>query len=163
MNSRIHRGELKMGVKNVVKKGFLSGLNPLRWIGYEQIAQNGRTIKNMVDGMVKPSNGKTDFRPTSFEECMQHYKLTEEELKIRMRNSYRIALVCFIASFFMAAYVIYLFVHGLPLAGIVCVMLTLLLWSYAFREHFNYFQMKRRRLGCTFKDWFVAVFKGKKQ
>lgn len=145
-----------MGMKNVMKKGLFSGLNPLRWIGYEQIAQNGRTIKNMVDGMIN-SKAAADA-PTTFEEAMRRYLLTEEDIKKRMKDSYRIALVCFVASGLMLAYMIYLFVRGLPLAAIVCLMLTLLLWAYSFREHFNYFQMKQRRLGCTFKEWAATFY-----
>jgi intracellular multiplication protein IcmV len=150
-----------MGVKRVIKRGFFSGLNPLQWIGYEQIANNGRTIKNMVDNIIQPNANQEFTAAKSFEECMQHYQLTEEGLKKRMKNSLRVAQVCLTTSILMIAYWIYLFIHGLPLAAVVCIVLTLLLWAYAFREHFNYFQMKQRRLGCTFKEWFAAIFKGK--
>ena len=149
-----------MGVKQVVKKGLFSGLNPMRWIGYEQIVSNGRTIKDMVDHIAKPT--QTSYQATSFEECMQHYGLTEADIKQRMKNSYRIAMVCLALSLGMILYTIYLFVKHLPFGSIICMVLTLILWAYAFREHFNYFQMKQRRLGCTFKDWLAATFRGKK-
>ncbi len=150
-----------MGIKRVVKKGLFSGLNPVRWIGYEQIASNGRTIKNMVDGLTKP-NQTTSFQPATFEDCMRHYGLSEADLQKRMKNALLIARVCAVASLLMLAYTIYLFIHTLPLAAIICVVLTFLLWAYAFRAHFNYFQMKQRRLGCTLKQWVAAIFKGKK-
>jgi intracellular multiplication protein IcmV len=150
-----------MGVKHVIKKGLFSGLNPMRWIGYEQIAANSRTIKNMVGNINKP-NGSS-YNPTSFEDCMQHYGLSEADLKQRMKNSLLIARACLAFSLLMLCYTIYLFIRHMPLSAIICIVLTLLLWAYAFREHFNYFQMKQRRLGCTFKDWFAAIFKGKKQ
>lgn len=154
-------GNSSMGIKQVVKKGLFSGLNPMRWIGYDQIVANGRTIKNMVSSITKKNN--TSYHPTTFDDCMQHYGLTEETLKKRMKSSLRVARVCLVLSVLMLSYTIYLFIRHLPMAAIICVVLTLLLWVYAFREHFNYFQMKQRRLGCTFKEWFVAIFKGKKQ
>lgn len=149
-----------MGVKKIVKKGLFSGLNPMRWIGYEQIATNAKTIKNIASGLAKPN--KNAYQPTSFEDALQHYGLTEADLKKRMKNSFRLSLVCLGLSVLMIIYMVIMFKRHLPLAGIMCVMLTLLLWAYSFREHFNYFQMKQRRLGCTFKEWFSAIVKGKK-
>ena len=149
-----------MGIKRVVKKGLFSGLNPIRWVGYEQIAANGRTIKNIVNGITKST--KSTYHPMTFEECMQHYNLTEDDIKKRMKNSRIVAIICLSLSICMTVYMFYLFVRHLPLSAIICAVLTLVLLAYAFREHFNYFQMKQRRLGCTFKDWFAATFKGKK-
>ncbi len=151
-----------MGFKNVMKKGLFSGLNPMRWIGFEQIAGNAKTIKNLADGIVKAS-GKEESptHPHSFEEAMQRYGLSEDDIKQRMRTAVQISVICLLLSIPMMGYAIYLFVKNFPLSAFVCIMLTLLLWAYAFREHFNYFQMKQRRLGCTFKEWFVYTVKGK--
>ncbi|AAO91145.2 type IVB secretion system protein IcmV [Coxiella burnetii] len=151
-----------MGFKNTVKKGFFSGLNPMRWVGYEHIASNAKTIRNIVDNIIEKPTAASSQKET-FEECLRRFNLTEEDIKKRMKNALRIVIFCLALSFGMAGYTVYLFVHGLPLSAFVCVILTFVLWAYAFREHFNYFQMKQRRLGCTFKEWFTCTFKGSKQ
>ncbi len=154
-----------VGFKGVVKKGLFSGLNPTRWIGLGHLSDNAKTIKKIANGLVKTAKvdqSSSSYKPKNFEEAMQHYGLTEESLKKRMRSALQIVVVCLSLSALMIAYMIYLFSKDLPLASFVCIMLTLLLWSYAFREHFNYFQMKQRRLGCTFKQWLFWMIKGKK-
>ena|SRR3990167_5236224 len=151
-----------MGLRNVIKKGVVSGLNPVRWVGVEQIKSNGKIIANVTNRLFKTHNTTTStFSPTTFEDCMKYYGITEESLKKRMRWSRYLVYACLVGSLLMLAYTIYLFVSHLVLSGFVTTMLTLLLWAYAFREHFNYFQMKQRRLGCTFHEWLVATFKGK--
>lgn len=151
-----------MGFKKTVKKGLLSGLNPMRWVGYEQISGNAKTIKDLVNGLIrKPAKNAT--HEETFEECLHRFNLTEADVKKRMKNAFRIVIFCLSLSVAMIGYTIYLFVQGLPLSAFVCIILTLVLLAYAFREHFNYFQMKQRRLGCTFKEWFTCTFKGSKQ
>lgn len=146
-----------MGLKRVIKKGLLSGWSPLKWVGYDHIVDNAKIIKNIANGVITTPQKETS--PRTFEECMQHYGVTEEGLLHRMRSCLRMTIACLLLSFGMAVYSSYLFVVGLTLSGVVCLILTGLLWAYAFREHFNYFQMKQRRLGCTFKEWFLYAFK----
>lgn len=151
-----------MGVKQVIKKGFFSGLNPLRWLGYEQILQNGKIIKRLVDRAVQPESVLSAPHSQTFEENMQRFGLTEETLKKRMKSALYFVTGCLLLSMGLLAYAIYLLiVPHLFVSAFVCIILMLLLWAYAFREHFNYFQMKERRLGCTFKEWLAGFFKGK--
>lgn len=151
-----------MGFRKTVKKGLFSGLNPMRWVGFEQLANNAKTIKNLADGIVKsPRKDQSQYHPSTFEEAMQYYGLTEADIKKRMHISLQITIVCLALSILMIGYSVYLFITALPLSAFVCVILTWLLWAYAFREHFNYFQMKQRRLGCTFKEWLIYILSGK--
>ncbi|AKQ33263.1 type IVB secretion system protein IcmV [Candidatus Coxiella mudrowiae] len=147
-----------MNFKKVVKKGFLSRLNPMCWVGYDQISGNEKTIKNLVDGLIDKPTQSASHKET-FEECLRRFNLMEADIKKRMQTAIRIVILYLILNLGMNC-LYCLFIHGLPLASFVCVILTLLLWAYAFREHFNYFQMRQPRLGCTFKEWFICTFKG---
>ena len=147
-----------MGFKKIVKKGVFSGISPTRWLGMEQIKGNIQAIGAMANGLFKVK--ERIVRKETFEQCMQRYGLGEADLKKRMRATLRLVWCCLGFSLLMLAYTIYLFVCHLALSGFVTLILTILLWAYAFREHFNYFQMKRRRLGCTFKDWLDGTLKG---
>lgn len=151
-----------MGFKNAMKKGLFSGLNPLRWMGMEQIKGNGQTIGQITKRLFDASDSSKKNPPKTFEEAMERYKLSEADLQKRMRSSLRLVYFCLGLSVLLIIYTLYLFFSHLVLSGFVTIMLTLLLWAYAFREHFNYFQMKQRRLGCTFREWFISTFKGSK-
>lgn len=151
-----------MGFRKAMKKGLFSGLNPVRWVGMDQIKGNSQTIHNIIKRLLATTKNSRGTSLKSFQEAMQHYGLTDEDVKKRMRSSLRLVYFCLGLSLVMIAYTIYLFVVHLVLSGFVTTMLTFLLWSYAFREHFNYFQMKEHRLGCTFHEWFTSTFKGLK-
>ena len=152
-----------MGFRRIMKKGLSSGLNPFRWVGMEQIKGNGRTISDISKKLFKTNNHSQATPPKTFADAMRRYGLTEAALQKRMKSSLRLAYFCVALSVVMIAYTIYLFASHLVLSGFVTTMLALLLWAYAFREHFNYFQMKERRLGCTFQEWFTSTFtKGSK-
>lgn len=151
-----------MGLKNATKKTFSLGFNPLRWVGFEQLKANGSLLKNMVNRYFEPSEAKKSTKPETFETCMKRYKLTEEDLQKKIKFTRLFVFVCLGASLLMLGYTFYLFSSHLFLGGFVAFTLTLLLWAYAFREHFNYFQMKQRRLGCTFKEWLAFLLKGSK-
>lgn len=151
-----------MGFKNTMKKRFFSGLNPVRWVGMDQIKGNGHAITDITKKLFDNTKGSQQKSPKSFEEAMRRYGLNEADLQKRMQLSLRLVYFCLGFSVLLIGYTIYLFVSHLVLSGFVTIMLTLLLWAYAFREHFNYFQMKQRRLGCTFHEWFISTFKGSK-
>ncbi len=150
-----------MGFKKVVKKGFFSGFNAKRWVGMDQIKRSGGTVKDLYADLYKKKGDEVPRKET-FEECVQRYGLSEKDIQKKMKIFQLLAVGFFIGSFFVFAYTVFLFSTGMFLAGMVSLMLTFLLWAYAFREHFNYYQMKQRRLGCTVQEWFSSIVKGNK-
>lgn len=146
-----------MGFKKVVKKGFLSGFNVKRWVGMDNIKESTATVGKLYSGFfkTKPVNANKE----TFEEAMHHYGLSEIDVKNRMKSSFRIAIGCLIGGVLVLVYTLYLFTTGLVFSSLISFMIGALLFSYAFREHFNYFQMKQRRLGCTFREWLQGSFK----
>ena len=149
-----------MGLKNVLKVTFISALNPVRWLGMSSLKQQssaaGKLIKSTFKGGAVDGDG---FKPTSFDDCMRHYKVDEQGLKRMKRNSLYTTYFCLTLSLFTLGYMFYLFAHGTSIGGIMCIVLTILLWAMATRESFNLYQMNQRRLGCTFKEWFKSLFK----
>ena len=68
-------------------------------------------------------------------------------------------MICGLLTIPMLAYAVYVFHSGFYLPGFVCLMLTALAGAHCFREHFNRFQMRQRRLGCTFQEWALHTFR----
>ncbi len=146
-----------MGVKSILGRG----LNPKQWLGIESLKQQtkvlSQTFKSAI--LLKDQEHSDHYKPASFEECLQHYQISEDDLKIKMRNSLWTAYFCLGLSVGTLSYMLYQFGHHMLLGALMCITLTLLLWVMALREHFYFFQMRQRRLGCTLKEWFSSLFK----
>lgn len=153
-----------MGVLKTVKKAMTSGFSVKRWAGTEQIAHNGSVIRNLFKQVFKSPHDSVSSNdsPDTFEACLQKYNLTEKDLKKRMKTCLQVALFCALIALVVVVYMFYMFSHDRVLGGLVCGMLAVVAFAHAFREHFNYFQMKQRRLGCTFKEWFAFTIRGGK-
>jgi intracellular multiplication protein IcmV len=148
-----------MGAKSIIKKGLVAGWNVKAWMGTDQIVRNGKTIKNLfVQAVAKPAAEK-EMKKETFEECIQRLQITEEGLQQKIKKSGQAALLYLLLSIPMVAYTIYIFSTGFTLSGFVCLMLSFLLLVRAFREDFNRFQMKQRKLGCTVQEWLRGKIK----
>lgn len=154
-----------MGFKTVVKGSLTSGVNLKRWVGIDGIKSNAQLVGRLITGVFERDEARKIKEKKSFEnfeECVQHYGLTESTLKARMKKMLQVVYFCLALAAALIAYTVYLFHEGRLLGGFDTSLLTLVLLAQAFREHFNYFQMKQRRLGCTFKEWFASTFGGVK-
>ncbi len=149
-----------MGVKKVIKKSFTAGFNPKRWVGVDHIKDNGRVIGHLFTSLFKQESKKV--KPESFEAAKARLNLTEADLQKRVQQGKYVIIFCLFAALLAFAYMIYLVMHHFYLPGIVTLMISLLALVYAYREHFNIFQIKQRRLGCTFGQWFDGTFKRSK-
>lgn len=150
-----------MGFKSGMKRGFFSGLNVKRWVGMDHIKENGRTIGKLFKTVMK--NGpKETTHPESFKEAMHRYNMTEKDLKARMKTAKKIITFSLVVSAAVLLYLFYLIAHHRIIPSFVCFMMIFLLLAYGFREHFNLYQMRQRRLGCSFKEYFNSLLKGSK-
>jgi len=147
-----------MGVKKVLKAGFISSLNPKKIIGLDSLKQQTSLLGSIFKTAFGRKN-KDAYQPESFQDAMDHYNVSEEALEKRMRNSLYTVYFCLSLSLITLSYSFYQFSVPSFVGGLMCIVLTILLWSMAFREHFNLFQMRQRRLGCSFKEWFQSLFK----
>lgn len=148
-----------MGFKSFVKSSFVRGWNFKAWLGLHTIVANGKIIKELAVSAVNPSS-KEESAPKkeTFEACLQRLKISEAALQKKIKVSGQAALMYLLFSLPVLVYTFYIFHTGLYLSGFVCLMIFFLLLSRAFREHFNRFQMRRRKLGCTFAEWAADTF-----
>jgi len=148
-----------MGVKKILKKGFFSALNPVNLIGIDSLKQQTARVSAIFKSTMKDAKEGDGYKPTSFEDCMSHYDVTEEDLKNKMRNALYTTYFCLVFSLLTFSYMFFQISKSSFMGGLMCLILTVLLWSMGIREHFNLYQMKQRRLGCSFKEWFCSLFK----
>ena len=149
-----------MGFKKVVKRGFGSGLSPKKWIGYNTLKSDTVTLSKIFKSVFKRSK-KTERKET-FEQAVKRLNLTEEDIQKRIKSAKELVMIFLGFGGLLIFYTIYQWVMGRFVSGFICLILSSLVFAYAFREHFNIFQMRKRRLGCTYSEWFNSTFKGSK-
>lgn len=130
------------------------------WMGWNQIAQGGKTIKDAAKSLMENTKADPGRRKETFEQAVARLRLSPDDLKQRMKQFRMMAIFYAVISLALFVYAIYLFINLSVMGGILSTVLTALAAALAFRQHFWYFQMKQRKLGCTVKEWFHGTFGG---
>lgn len=150
-----------MGVKKVLKKTIGGGLNVKNWVGYDNLKDNTRVVGHLAKGVFKREQ-KEPIKE-SFDEALKRLNLSEDDLKQRMKTAKQVTLFCLSLSGLILLYTLYLLSKGQLLSSVMSLMLTCISGVYALREHFNLYQMRQRRLGCSFQEYVSSLIgKGKK-
>jgi len=140
-----------MAVKDLLKVSRKTFLNPAGWVGYDSLKGQNKTLWELVKGsFVIP---QAEYQE-NFDQAKQRLKLNEENLK-QAQHTYQLLAFIFaglgIISFLTGVYL--LFQHGSFTSLILGCAVTLLFLGQAFKYHFWFFQIKQRKLGCTFDEW----------
>jgi intracellular multiplication protein IcmV len=134
-------------IRNVISNVF----NVKSWIDFERIKSFTLYLTNGAKTMFVPQK---KVAGESFEEAIAKFKVSEEDLYKKQTALYRLSLLMSGAALFIFAYAVYHIFYGNFKAALVSLVLTLLALVFAFRYHFWYFQIKKRKLGCTIKEWY---------
>lgn len=140
-----------MEVKKIFKVSRKTFLNPSGWIDYDSLKAQNKTIWQIL---------KTTFtadrplREETFEEATQRQGLTEADIR-EAETSYKTYAYLFailgVAAIVFAFYLI--FVHYTLAGWVLGMVVAALLFGQAFRYDFWAFQIKHKKLGCTFAEW----------
>lgn len=122
------------------------------WVNIEDNKTIFDEIMNIFRTLFLP---KTDTKANerSFVEASQRFSLDEiklNQMKIRFRLYARLLVLAGLA---FLPYAIYLASRSSWHSMILTLVLSLLAFAQAFRFHFWYFQIEKRKLGCTFGEW----------
>ncbi|MBA3661637.1 MAG: hypothetical protein H0W64_07915 [Gammaproteobacteria bacterium] len=140
-----------MSVWQVFKISRKTFFNPSAWFDVASFKEGNRAIYDSVNGLFKIPEAK---RTETFEQAVTRMGLSEETLQRRQTDYYNFALILFILGVIVILFSLYLlffhfslsgFIIGIPAAG--------LFLAQAFKYHFWSFQIKHRKLGCTFAEW----------
>ncbi|MEO8402302.1 MAG: type IVB secretion system protein IcmV [Gammaproteobacteria bacterium] len=141
-----------MALKDVVKVSRKTFFNPRGWLGYDMLALQFKTSWRILKNLFTPA---TPQRTETFEEAMIRMNLTEDDIKT---TSYRYLIFSglFVVLGIIATGISFYFLihHGAISGWILGLVSATLLFTYAFRYHFWHFQIKHRKLGCTFDEWW---------
>lgn len=130
--------------------------NVPRWIGWNDLRNNAATISGMYKTLFR-SRPVSSYRET-FEEAIERLGMSEADIERVCQQYYQRSLIFLSVMFLGIFYHVYLLYHRYWSAGIVMMSIDFMLFSFWFREHFWYTQIKRRRLGFTFTEWAKSCF-----
>jgi len=153
-------GQSFMGIGSYFKRTVKANTNVTGWVSWNAIRNNANVVGRFIRDIKAPKTSpKTN---ESFEEAIKRYGLSEQDLRARMRSYFRVAILCVALGVLAFLWMIYLFIKEMIFPGFVALALASLMFSYGFREHFQYFQIQQRRLGCTVREWFSSFISRKR-
>lgn len=141
-----------MAIRDAFKITRKTFFNPLAWLGYNELKTYNKIIwDNLKDisTVAKPERAET------FDAAMQRLNVTDADIA-RVSEAYLLYAIFFviISAFAFVAGFIFLIGYGNFAAFVLALACVAILLSYAFRFHFWHFQIKHRKLGCTFAEWW---------
>ncbi len=85
---------------------------------------------------------------------MKRLKLNEEDIEQTGQSYLLFALIFMFCGLFALIFSFYLLFHHVSISGFVIgIAVSAMFLTQAFRYHFWFFQIKHRKLGCTFQEW----------
>lgn len=152
-----------MGIRNFLGVSGKTFFNPKAWVGYNSLKDHSLLIWSCITGIFSrgSNNTKRSDQPESFENTLVKLNISEPELALIARRNLLYALWFLMLVFCDLCYAIYLiWYHHAFASFLISLALVVFLLAQVFKYHFWYFQIKQRRLGCTFKQWKNSLLTG---
>lgn len=149
-----------MAVRDIFKISRKTFFNPTSWMAYNSLRAYTRNLYDVLRSLftAPPAPIQTE----TFEQAMNRMGLTEEAIRETAQTYYWYAMFFATLGVLLVLFAFYLLFHHATFSGwLLALASSALFFAQAFRFHFWYFQIQRRKLGCTFAEWREA-FLGKK-
>ncbi|MCH9756184.1 MAG: type IVB secretion system protein IcmV [Gammaproteobacteria bacterium] len=130
------------------------------WLDVDRI--KGFTL--YITGMFKKFFVPQPQKPKeSFDLAKERLDLDDELLLKRQRALLRVSILMLFFAVLLVGYGIYQVFYGAVLGVLLSVVVTFIALTLAFRYHFWYFQIREKKLGCSFKQWLHEGLLGGKK
>ncbi|MFT3742019.1 MAG: type IVB secretion system protein IcmV [Gammaproteobacteria bacterium] len=131
--------------------------NTKRMLGWDQLKGSASNTYTSVREIWSRKKSAPSRKET-FTEAVARLKLTEQDLIERRKSFFKTSLLFLGIAIALFVYTISLVFSKLILGSFIGLILVIMALALAYRDHFWYTQMKHRRLGLSFKDWFNYTF-----
>lgn len=137
------------------KRGFFRMLSSTffdvpRWINAKQYVETNKTLYTKIKEVFRIAQPE---REETFEAAMLRLKLTEQDLQERVPANQRALTILLAFIVVLCLYGFYLMFSGAVAGTFVILAVIVLSAVRAFQYSFWNFQIKNRKLGCSFKEW----------
>ncbi len=121
-----------------------------KWMSWDYLNETAERFKYLLVDIVVPKKAKTS---ETFEEALDRLELTETDLENRKVEFTRLLYFFIGLAVSIILYGLFVAFRGSLTAALIAFCLSIYCLTQAFRFHFWLFQLKHRKLGCTFKEW----------
>lgn len=135
-------------------------LNVRAWFDWDRVKSFTLYLLNGLKRLFVPQQHDV---VESFDEVAAKLNLSDAALLMKQKALFRLSIVMLITACLIFGYAGYQFFYGSIKAVLVSLVVTLIALVLAFRYHFWYYQIKHRKLGCTFTEWFKQGLLGEKK
>lgn len=139
-----------------IKKFFKSFVDVKKWSSYDEVSGNAKTTWSLFRRLLHRND---NVRQETYEEAIDRLGLGQEQLAARKDNFLYSFMIYGFFSFIFFIYFVYLLFNTRLLAAFLVLILMSLMALAAYREHFWYMQMQKKKLGCTFQDWLDFILR----
>ena len=128
------------------------------WSNYDEHKKFLRNFINTFKGMFVPDESSFS---ESFDTATRRYNLDDKVLRERARLFFSVSIIMLIISLCGLGAFVYLLLTGQFRPAMISVFIIMASAGLSFRYHFWYFQIKHRKLGCSFNEWLKHGLLGK--
>ncbi len=132
---------------------------PREWSDWDRSKSIARFFLEMIERffVVRP---QSEEKAETFDNAVAKYNLDEASLKAKAQGLERLSYSLVAVGVFLFFYAIYQLFYGSTRGMLIAVAETGIALVLAFRYHFWSFQIKSRKLGCSFKEWLDSFSGG---
>ncbi|WP_058530070.1 type IVB secretion system protein IcmV [Legionella londiniensis] len=99
----------------------------------------------------------------NFEAAKTRFNLTESDLLQRQKALFRLSLFMIAIALMVFSYAVYQLYFANIIAFLLSLVVLFIALVLAFRYHYWYYLIKKRKLGCSLHEWFTQGLMGNKE
>jgi intracellular multiplication protein IcmV len=135
-------------------------INIRMWADWDRVKSS---TSYLVYGIAKLFTPQKKEASETFDGAMKRLHISEAAMHARQNALLRLSQWMIVFAFFVLCYSGYQVFYGSIKAAIVSLVVMMIALVLAFRYHFWYFQIKKRKLGCTVEEWYRQGLMGEKK
>jgi len=134
-------------------------INVRLWMDWDRLKSFNLYMISVIKNLFIPQKPNVT---ESFEAAKKRLNLSDAVILARQKGLLRLTILMLSCAFLLFIYAIYLLFLGGYRGSLISLVVMCIALVLAFRYHFWYFQIKERKLGCTFHEWFTKCLMGGK-
>ena len=151
---------MKKKSRSRVVRVFSRIINIRSWFDWDRMKSLTIALKNSIKQWFVPQKNTVT---ESFKAAQSRMNLSDADLLIKQTALFRLSMLMLFIAVLILGYSGYHLFYGTFRAFLVSLVVMLIALTLAFRYHFWYFQIKHRKLGCTFNEWYRQGLLGEKE
>ncbi len=140
---------------------IFSGWNISKWASLSTIKSDTKVVSDLAQAVLSPSS-QFDSPLNDWDQLMKKMGLSDQELQAKIKKARLMSRIYCSLGSALFGYSLYLLIHSLLMPGLATCVFSVLMFSYAFRDHRFVFNCENKKMNSTMIEWFSGTL-GKKK